>query len=67
MEELKNQSVEELKGLYFELSKEIFQLKNEVSLTKKLEKPHRVRLKKKTRARVLTLLNQKGVKINYHD
>lgn len=55
----KDQSVEELKALYHDLSKEIFELKNEVSINKKLEKPHLVKLKKRDRARVLTALRQK--------
>ena len=58
--ELKDQSVEELKAAYHELSKDIFQLKNEVRMTKKMEKPHLVREKKRDRARVLTVLRQKG-------
>lgn len=56
----KDQSVEELKALYQDLSKEIFEFKNEVSINRKLEKPHMVKKKKRDRARVLTALRQKG-------
>jgi large subunit ribosomal protein L29 len=59
--EFKDQSVEELKAKFQDLSKEIYQLKNEIKLTKKVEKPHLVREKKRDRARVLTFLRQKGV------
>lgn len=59
MTELRDQSQEELKAQYGELSKEIFNLKNEVSMTKKLEKPHLLREKKKKRARVMTALREK--------
>jgi large subunit ribosomal protein L29 len=57
MLEFKDQSVEELKALYQDLAKEIFDLKNELRMTRKLEKPHLLRKKKKDRARVLTLLS----------
>jgi large subunit ribosomal protein L29 len=58
--EFKERSVEELKENYLELSKDLFQLKNEFKLTKKSEKPHLMRAKKRDRARVLTFLRQKG-------
>lgn len=60
---IKDQSVEELKAMFHDLSKEIFQLKNEIKFTKKVEKPHLVRSKKRDRARVLTFLRQKGVSV----
>lgn len=63
--EFKDQSVEELKALYHDLSKEIFDMKNEISTTRKIEKPHLLRLKKRNRARVLTLLSQKGERVRY--
>ncbi len=63
--EFKDQSKEELKALYHDLSKEIFDMKNEISATRKIEKPHLLRLKKRNRARVLTLLSQKGEKVRY--
>lgn len=67
MVEIKDQSVEELKALYHDLSKEIFDMKNEISTTRKLEKPHLLRLKKRNRARVLTLLQQKGGTVRYEE
>lgn len=59
-QEIKDQSVEELKALYQDLSKDIFDMKNEISMTRKLEKPHLLRQKKRNRARVLTLLKKKA-------
>lgn len=59
----KDQSVEELKALYQELSRDIFELRNEISINKKIEKPHLVKQKKRQRARLLTVLRQKGGKI----
>ena len=63
MMEFKDQSVEELKALYHDLAKDIFELKNELRMSRKLEKPHLLSKKKRDRARVLTLLSQKGEKI----
>lgn len=57
--DLRDQSVEELKLHYQDLSKELFQLRNEMKVTRKMEKPHLVRQKKKDRARVMTILREK--------
>lgn len=57
--ELRDQSKEELQDLYADLSKEIFELRNELKTTRKLEKPHLIRLKKRDKARVLTVLQEK--------
>lgn len=57
--ELRDQSTEELQALYTDLSKEIFQLRNELKTTRKLEKPHLIPSKKRDRARVLTILREK--------
>ncbi len=54
-----SKSAEELKVLYHELSREIFQLKNELAVSRKLDKPHLLKEKKKERARALTFLKQK--------
>lgn len=59
VEELKNQGKEELMALYQDLSKEIYGMKCELRITRKIEKPHLLREKKKDRARVLTALQQK--------
>lgn len=59
MEDLKNQSSEELKNLQHNLSREIYGLKCELKINRKTEKPHLLREKKKDRARVLTALQQK--------
>jgi large subunit ribosomal protein L29 len=57
---LQDQTVDELKASYRDLSKEIFQLKNEIALNRKIEKPHLLKAKKRERARVLTAVHQKG-------
>lgn len=60
--EFRDQSAEELKALYQDLSKELFQLRNEMKVTRKMEKPHLVRGKKRDRARVLTVLREKEIR-----
>jgi len=59
MTDLITQSVEELKTHQRDLSKEIYDLRCELKMARKLEKPHRVREKKRDRARVLTVIRQK--------
>jgi large subunit ribosomal protein L29 len=53
-------SVEELNVLYRELSKEIFEMRNEKAISRKLDKPHLLKQKIKDRARALTFIKQKG-------
>ncbi len=60
--ELREQSAEDLKALYQDLSKELFQLRNEMKVTRKMEKPHLVRAKRKDRARVMTILRENEIK-----
>lgn len=62
---MNDQSAEELKILYHDLSREIFDLSNELSMARKLDKPHLLRAKKKDRARVMTALRQKGATITH--
>lgn len=58
-EELRDKTVEDLKLMFGDLSKEIFELKNEMRITRKIEKPHLLKEKKKDRARVATILRLK--------
>ncbi len=59
-QDLKQQTLDELKAMYHDLSKEIYGIKTEFSIAKKLDKPHLLREKKRDRARVMTVLNQKA-------
>ena len=59
---LTNQPIEELKIQYDNLCRDIFELMNELKLTRKLDKPHLIREKKRDRARILTILRQKEAK-----
>ena len=63
MKEFKDVAVEELKAIYHDLSKEIYNMRNQVRMTRKLDKPHLLRKKKRDRARVMTLLSMKGEKV----
>lgn len=49
-------TVEELQKAAADLEAEIFALRNELALQRKLEKPHLLKEKRHERARVLTLL-----------
>lgn len=60
MDELNKQTLDELKALVGDLSKEIYELRTELSIARKLEKPHLLRAKKKDRARLMTALRQKA-------
>lgn len=59
--DLRDQSVDELKAKAQELDREIFDLRNELALNRKIEKPHLIKAKKKDKARILTILTQKQV------
>ena len=53
-------SVKEMQAQVHDLDREIFQLRNELATQRKLEKPHLIKEKRKQKARILTLLTQKG-------
>lgn len=59
VQELVSQPETELEAQYEQLSRDIFRLQNELRVSKKLDNPHKLKEKKKDRARVLTALNQK--------
>ena len=60
VDELKSKTEEELTSIVSDLDVEIFKLRNELKVTRKLEKPHVLSQKKRKRARVLTILTEKG-------
>ena len=57
--EIRTQSKEALLAQVKEISKEIYNLSNELRINKKLDKPHLLKLKKKDRARVMLALHEK--------
>ncbi len=53
-----NQSVAEMESAAASLEKEVFALRNELAMQRKLEKPHLLKAKRHERARLLTILTQ---------
>lgn len=58
-QEFRDQSLEELEAACTDARKELFNLINEMKHTKKVEKPHLVRHKKREIALMLTVINEK--------
>lgn len=56
--EFKDQSEKELLAQVTQLDREIFGLRNELAVQRKLDKPHLIRAKRKDKARILTILTQ---------
>jgi len=59
MKEINEMSEDDLKLKAEDLSKELYQLRCDLKIKRKLEKPHLITQKKRERARILTRLNQK--------
>ena len=57
-EELPTQSLAEMEAKAADLEREIFALRNELAVQRKLEKPHLLKAKRHERARLLTLCTQ---------
>lgn len=58
-QDLRDQSVEELKAQVAEKRRALFDLTNTLKMSHKLDKPHLVRETRKDIARLLTVLNEK--------
>lgn len=58
-QEYRDQSLQELEAQYVDTRKELYNLVNEMKQTKKAEKPHLVRHKKREIALLLTVINEK--------
>jgi len=61
LSELREQTTEELKEGAQQLSKEVFELRNVFKMTRKIEKSHQIKEKKRRRAQILTLLRQREI------
>ncbi len=57
--EIRDQSTEDLQALSLDLARDIFNIRSEKKVARKLDKPHLLRQKKRDRARVLTVLQEK--------
>jgi large subunit ribosomal protein L29 len=51
-------SAAEQQAKVLELDREIFNLRNELAVNRKLEKPHLIKAKRKEKARILTAMTQ---------
>jgi ribosomal protein L29 len=58
-----DQSVEELRLTYADLSRDLFRIISDFKLMRHIEKPHRLKLLRRDRARALTALQAKGSKL----
>jgi large subunit ribosomal protein L29 len=57
--DLRDQAIEELEAALLDCKKELYELQNEKKQTKKLEKPHQLRERKKDIAKILTIIGEK--------
>ncbi len=55
---LRDLSVEELKAMSLDLERKVFDLRNQLSMNRKLEKSHLLKATRRENARVLTILTQ---------
>ena len=55
---LRDLSVDELKALGLDLERKVFDLRNQLSMNRKLEKSHLLKATRREKARVLTILTQ---------
>lgn len=63
-QEFREKSFEELEATLTEVRRELFQMTNEQKQAKQLEKPHKLRLKRKEIARIQTVLTEKRTDAN---
>lgn len=59
-EDLRKESIEDLKTMFWDISAELFDIRNSPRDTVHLERPHRIRVKKRELARILTVLKERG-------
>lgn len=62
-EELRSKSTEELIQVLNQVNEELFKFRRTAKSGGAIEKPGRVKVLKKTRARILTILRERGVKL----
>lgn len=53
-------TAEDMGARVVELDREIFALRNELAMNRKLEKPHLIKAKRKEKARILTVMTQQA-------
>ena len=58
--DLRQESVDELTAMAGDLQKDLFELKSELKVNRKIEKPHLIKEKRKDIARIYTIIAQKS-------
>lgn len=59
--EYRDMSAEDLEAALVDVNRDLFALRNEFMGSKKSEKPHRLRLRRRDKARILTLMTEKAM------
>lgn len=62
--DLRNETKDELEAMKGDLEKEIFTLKSELKVNRKLDKPHMMKEKRHDLARILSVLSEKNKEEN---
>lgn len=62
-EKAREYTVEEMQAKVTDLEKEIFALRNELAVNRKLDKPHLIKAKRREIARLLTFITQKSKEV----
>ena len=63
VEELRGKTNEELIEILNQVNEELFKLRRAIKSGGAIEKPGRIKVLKRTRARILTVLRERGVKL----
>ncbi len=63
-QDIRDKSDEQLGNDLLDLRRELYELKNELAVNHKLEKPHLIRAKKREKAQILTILTERKKGIN---
>ena len=63
VEELRGKSSEELIEILNQVNSELFKLRRSIKSGGAIEKPGRIKVLKRTRARILTILRERGIKL----
>jgi len=59
IKELKDMTIDQLESFIDDLNKELFELKNQLAVMRKIEKPHLIKDKRRDRARAIMVLADK--------
>jgi ribosomal protein L29 len=63
VQDLRGKSVEELIEILNQVNEELFKIRKTILSGGAIEKPGRIKVLKRTRARILTILRERGIKI----